>query len=104
MVNNNNTFEGSSSRFSDRMSQELIKAEEINNTNIIAFYKLFSFADTIDKILMLFGTIGAAGNGLCQVIVTVLFGDLIDAFGLNQTSVLLQEVSKVLSLHQKKNI
>ncbi|PHT35054.1 ABC transporter B family member 4 [Capsicum baccatum] len=90
MVNNNNTFEGSSSRFSDR-----IKAEEINNTNIIAFYKLFSFADTIDKILMLFGTIGAAGNGLCQVIVTVLFGDLIDAFGLNQTSVLLQEVSKV---------
>ncbi|PHU03633.1 ABC transporter B family member 4 [Capsicum chinense] len=37
----------------------------------------------------------AAGNGLCQVIVTVLFGDLIDAFGLNQTSVLLQEVFKV---------
>ncbi|KAM3398909.1 hypothetical protein P3S68_002425 [Capsicum galapagoense] len=99
MANNNNSFEGSSSRFSKRSTQELTKVEEIKrerrtNTNI-AFYKLFSFADNIDKILMFFGTIGATGNGLCQVLVAVFFGDLVDSFGLNRTSNVLQEVSKV---------
>ncbi|MCD7472672.1 hypothetical protein HAX54_013973 [Datura stramonium] len=63
--------------------------------NNIAFYKLFSFADTSDKILMFFGTIGAIGNGLCLVLLAVLFGDLVDSFGLNQTSHVLQAVSKV---------
>ncbi|KAH0777017.1 hypothetical protein KY290_008428 [Solanum tuberosum] len=44
---------------------------------------------------MFLGTIGAFGTGLCQVIVPLLFGKLVDAFGLNLTSVVLQEVSKV---------
>ncbi|PHT35053.1 ABC transporter B family member 21 [Capsicum baccatum] len=44
---------------------------------------------------MLSGKIGATGNGLCQVLVAVFFGDLVDSFGLNRTSNVLQEVSKV---------
>lgn len=84
---------------SERRSEDLIKAQEkketSNNINTIALYKLFSFADTADKILMFFGTTGATGNGLCQVLVVVLFGDLIDSFGLNKTSDVLQPVSKV---------
>ncbi|OIT06273.1 abc transporter b family member 11, partial [Nicotiana attenuata] len=82
---------------SERRSEDILnKAEEKKETSIntIAFYKLFSFADTSDKILMFFGTTGATGNGLCQVLVVVLFGDLIDSFGLNKTSDVLQPVSK----------
>ncbi|PHT69126.1 ABC transporter B family member 12 [Capsicum annuum] len=41
------------------------------------------------------GIEGATGNGLCQVLVAVFFGDLVDSFGLNRTSNVLQEVSKV---------
>jgi len=74
MTNNNNSFEGSSSIFSEKMSQKAneIKKERNINTNTIAFYKLFSFADNIDIILIFLGTIGAFGNGLAQIILPVL--------------------------------
>ncbi|KAE8727566.1 ABC transporter B family member 21 [Hibiscus syriacus] len=53
-------------------------------TNTVAFYKLFAFADLTDILLMIVGTIGAVGNGVCMPLMTVLLGDLIDAFGENQ--------------------
>ncbi|OIT35497.1 abc transporter b family member 11, partial [Nicotiana attenuata] len=95
MADNNNSA-GSSSRFRERRSEDIIKAEEKKETSInaIPFYKLFSFADTTDKILMFLGTIGAVGNGLCQILVVVLFGNVVDSFGLNHTSNVLQAVSK----------
>ncbi|XWS31896.1 hypothetical protein CRYUN_Cryun23aG0115100 [Craigia yunnanensis] len=55
-------------------------------TNTVPFYKLFSFADSTDTLLMIIGTIGAVGNGLCMPLMTILFGDLIDAFGENQSN------------------
>ncbi|WCJ23196.1 ABC transporter B family member 11 [Euphorbia peplus] len=45
----------------------------------IPFYKLFSFADSLDILLMLIGTIAAIGNGLCMPLMTVLLGQLIDS-------------------------
>ncbi|KAK8639629.1 hypothetical protein V6N13_138002 [Hibiscus sabdariffa] len=54
-------------------------------TNSVPFYKLFAFADSTDTLLMIIGTIGAVGNGACMPLMTILFGDLIDAFGENQT-------------------
>ncbi|XP_031111349.1 ABC transporter B family member 4-like [Ipomoea triloba] len=48
------------------------------------FYKLFSFADSTDILLMIVGTIAAVGNGLSLPLMTVLFGDVTDAFGQNQ--------------------
>ncbi|KAK8570318.1 hypothetical protein V6N13_003005 [Hibiscus sabdariffa] len=54
-------------------------------TNSVPFYKLFAFADSRDKVLMIVGTISAVGNGLCMPIMTILFGDLINAFGQNQS-------------------
>ncbi|WMV55923.1 hypothetical protein MTR67_049308 [Solanum verrucosum] len=85
----------SNNNYSVKKENEIEKERSINIINTIPFYKLFSFADNIDKILMFLGTIGAFGTGLCQVIVPLLFGKLVDAFGLNLTSVVLQEVSKV---------
>ncbi|CAI9785561.1 unnamed protein product [Fraxinus pennsylvanica] len=64
-------------------------------TNAIPFYKLFTFADSKDKILMIVGTIGAIGNGLCLPLMTILFGELIDSFGQTQTADVVSVVSKV---------
>ncbi|GMI98930.1 P-glycoprotein 21, ATP-binding cassette B21 [Hibiscus trionum] len=82
-------------------SQEEVKPEKISSvngenqdsdsskgdekTNSVPLYKLFAFADSRDKVLMIVGTIGAIGNGLCMPLMTILFGDLIDAFGQNQS-------------------
>lgn len=63
----------------------------------VAFYKLFGFADSFDKILMIVGCIGAVGNGLCMPLMTILVAQLIDSFGQNQNNPphLLSLVSKV---------
>ncbi|XP_074310741.1 ABC transporter B family member 21-like [Silene latifolia] len=52
----------------------------------VPFYKLFSFADSTDKALMIIGSIAAAGNGVSMPFLAILLGDLIDAFGQNQNT------------------
>ncbi|WCJ23197.1 ABC transporter B family member 11 [Euphorbia peplus] len=47
----------------------------------IPFYKLFSFADSLDILLMFIGSVAAFGNGLCMPLMTVLLGQLIDSIG-----------------------
>ncbi|KAJ8498307.1 hypothetical protein OPV22_008859 [Ensete ventricosum] len=47
----------------------------------VPFYRLFSFADSTDVILMVLGSLGALGNGLALPLMTLLFGDLIQSFG-----------------------
>ncbi|KAE8726810.1 ABC transporter B family member 21 [Hibiscus syriacus] len=70
--------------------------KEDEKTNTVAFYKLFAFADSTDILLMIVGTIGAVGNGVCMPLMTVLFGDLIDSFGENQNDDrIVDTVSKV---------
>ncbi|XP_074579514.1 ABC transporter B family member 4-like [Curcuma longa] len=51
------------------------------STLTVPLYKLFSFADSTDYILMLLGSLGAAGNGISLPLMTVLFGNLIQSFG-----------------------
>lgn len=71
--------------------------KENEKSNTVPFQKLFSFADTIDVVLMIFGTIGALGNGVSMPLMAIIFGDLIDSFGQNQNSGdIVQVVSKVL--------
>lgn len=62
----------------------------------VSFFKLFSFADWLDIVLMTAGSIGAVGNGLSQPFMTVIFGQLINAIGayIHSKSVL-HEVGKV---------
>ena len=70
------------------------------NTKSVPFFKLFSFADKFDLFLMLSGALGAAVNGLTLPLMTLLFGQLIDAFGENAstTDQVQREVSKVFPL------
>ncbi|KAF9592897.1 hypothetical protein IFM89_018613 [Coptis chinensis] len=49
----------------------------------VPYYKLFSFADSKDLVLMVIGTIASVANGASMPIMTFLVGDLINAFGQN---------------------
>ncbi|XP_022850781.1 ABC transporter B family member 4-like isoform X2 [Olea europaea var. sylvestris] len=75
--------------------EHLPKAGGKEPASAIPFYQLFAFADSKDKIFMIFGTIGAIGNGLCLPLMIILFGELIDSFGQTQTADVVSVVSKV---------
>ncbi|CAM6010259.1 unnamed protein product [Sphagnum balticum] len=63
----------------------------------VPFFKLFAYADLVDVLLMIIGTIGSVANGVALPLMTLIFGSLTNAFGNNQndTSVLVHQVSKV---------
>ncbi|KAG5383524.1 hypothetical protein IGI04_034994 [Brassica rapa subsp. trilocularis] len=75
------------------------KAKRITNgdggNQKVAFYKLFTFADRYDIILMAVGTISAMANGLAQPIMSVLIGKIINVFGFSDHDHMVKEVSKV---------
>ncbi|CAM6050786.1 unnamed protein product [Sphagnum compactum] len=51
---------------------------------VAPYFKLFSYADPLDYLLMMLGTIGSIGNGMTLPIMTLILGGLINAFGDNQ--------------------
>ncbi|XP_017179337.1 ABC transporter B family member 11-like [Malus domestica] len=66
----------------------------------VPFSKLFSYADKTDIILMLFGTIGAIGNGSAMPLMTILLGEMINSFGSNQNNTdVVSAVSKVALIY-----
>jgi ATP-binding cassette subfamily B (MDR/TAP) protein 1 len=72
------------------------KSKEDEKTNAVPFHKLFAFADSTDILLMIFGTIGAIGNGMCMPLLTVFYGDMVNSFGQNQNNnAVVDVVSKV---------
>ncbi|CAL0311170.1 unnamed protein product [Lupinus luteus] len=66
-------------------------------TETIPYYRLFSFADSSDIVLMIVGSIGAIGNGMGMPIMALLFGQVINSFGNNQStnSNVVSDVSKI---------
>lgn len=48
---------------------------------MVSFMELFRFADKTDKILMFFGTIGAAAIGTAMPAFALLWGNMTNAFG-----------------------
>lgn len=70
------------------------KAKEDQSNKTVPFSKLFSFADSWDSLLMFLGTISAVGNGVSMPLMTIIIGDVIDAFGTKQV---VHEVSKVMT-------
>lgn len=76
------------------------KKKEKEKIKVVPFHKLFSFADPWDYILMVVGSIGAIGNGISMPLMTIIFGDLTNAFGNNQNSQaeVVRIVSKVRTL------
>ncbi|KAF7144597.1 hypothetical protein RHSIM_Rhsim04G0106200 [Rhododendron simsii] len=72
------------------------KTKKEDSAKTVPFYKLLSFADSVDVVLMIVGTIGAVGNGISMPLMTVLMGNIIDSFGQTQNNKeVVQEVSKV---------
>ncbi|KAM0921300.1 hypothetical protein ACQ4PT_006947 [Festuca glaucescens] len=62
----------------------------------VSFTGMFRYADGTDLLLMLVGTVAALGNGVSQPLMTVIFGDLIDAFGGATTGNVLNRVNKAV--------
>jgi ATP-binding cassette subfamily B (MDR/TAP) protein 1 len=64
----------------------------------VPLFKLFEFSDNLDRILMLLGSLAAMANGLTFPFMTLLFGQVIDAFGQNSDSSdrVQREVNKVI--------
>ncbi|TVU16303.1 hypothetical protein EJB05_39860 [Eragrostis curvula] len=62
----------------------------------VAFHELFSFADKWDLMLMAAGSLGALAHGAAMPLFFLLFGDLINGFGKNQTDLrtMTDEVAK----------
>ncbi|KAL5852913.1 hypothetical protein ACOSQ3_008031 [Xanthoceras sorbifolium] len=65
-----------SPQFSDKE-----KEKEQGMSEKIPYTMLFSFAESLDYILMFLGTIAAVGNGMCMPLMAMLLGDLIDSAG-----------------------
>ncbi|KAK8954256.1 ABC transporter B family member 9 [Platanthera zijinensis] len=62
----------------------------------VALYKLFSFADANDVLLMAVGGMAAVASGLSMPLMTFIFGKLINAFGVAGRDNVVYEVSKVV--------
>jgi ATP-binding cassette subfamily B (MDR/TAP) protein 1 len=73
------------------------KKEEVgvDHGKRVSFTGMFRYADGTDLLLMLVGTLAALGNGVSQPLMTVIFGDLIDAFGAATNNNVLDRVNKV---------
>ncbi|KAL9325738.1 hypothetical protein ACSQ67_006383 [Phaseolus vulgaris] len=81
----------------DARKQDSNKSKVKNESNkTVPFYKLFSFADYWDCLLMLVGALSAVANGIVMPLMTILIGDAIDAFGGNADNkqTVVHEVSK----------
>jgi len=84
----------------DARKQDSNKSKVKNESNkTVPFYKLFSFADYWDCLLMLVGALSAVANGIVMPLMTILIGDAIDAFGGNADNkqTVVHEVSKVIN-------
>ncbi|CAK7327444.1 unnamed protein product [Dovyalis caffra] len=82
---------------SDNKQDSEKSKEKKEITNVVPYYKLFSFADPIDYLLMFVGTIAAIGNGSCMPTMTIMFGQIVNAFGSTSTNIeeVTHEVSQV---------
>uniref|UniRef100_A0ACD5WJT9 Uncharacterized protein n=1 Tax=Avena sativa TaxID=4498 RepID=A0ACD5WJT9_AVESA len=70
--------------------------EESGGKEKVSFTGLFRYADRTDVLLMLVGTLASLANGMSQPLMTLLFGDALDAFGGATTGNVLHRVNKVV--------
>lgn len=79
-----------------KQDSKKIKATK-ESQKTVPFYKLFSYADTFDRLLMFVGTIAAIANGMTIPLLMIIFGNVIDAFGgTSDSKEMVHNVSKVM--------
>ncbi|VAH22127.1 unnamed protein product [Triticum turgidum subsp. durum] len=61
-----------------------------------SFHDLFKNADATDVVLMLVGTVAALASGMSQVVMSIIFGRMVDAFGGATRGTILPRVDKVV--------
>jgi ATP-binding cassette subfamily B (MDR/TAP) protein 1 len=61
----------------------------------VSMFGMFRYADRLDVLLMVVGTLGAMANGVSEPFVSVLFGNVINSFGESTNSTILRSVTKV---------
>ncbi|KAL1312835.1 hypothetical protein HN51_039417 [Arachis hypogaea] len=67
-----------------------------NQKETVPYFKLFSFADSTDILLMIVGTIAAIGNGMGMPLMTLIFGQMANVFADNLYSEdIVNQVSKI---------
>ncbi|PHU01603.1 ABC transporter B family member 12 [Capsicum chinense] len=91
----NEVFESSDGSNCARVSDKTEK-QKVAVADEVPYHKLLSFADPIDHALMVIGVITAVGSGVCVPLMAVLFGELVDSFGMTVDSEkIVGKVSKV---------
>lgn len=97
-----------------KQQQVVIEDEEkkpINSLAPVGFKELFRFADNLDYVLMVIGTLGAIVHGCSLPLFLRFFADLVNSFGanINHIDKMMDEVLKVIIIiiiniqfHQKK--
>lgn len=61
----------------------------------VPLFGMFRYADRVDVLLMVVGTVGAVGNGMSEPLMSLIFGQIIDSFGQNTSRSVLRSVTKV---------
>ncbi|XP_025013137.1 ABC transporter B family member 21 isoform X2 [Ricinus communis] len=80
---------------SNQQDTEKVNDKE-KDIHTVPYYKLFSFADSLDILLITIGTVAAFGNGICMPLMTILLGELIDSIGKSaSTSTVAHNVAQV---------
>lgn len=57
---------------------------------------MFRYADGVDKLFMLFGTLGSIGDGLQNPLMMYILSDVINSFGSSKGTLTNSDVNKVL--------
>ncbi|KAG8077649.1 hypothetical protein GUJ93_ZPchr0007g4641 [Zizania palustris] len=65
----------------EKKADEAGKKEDAVDAGKVSFTGLFRYADGMDLLLMVVGTVSALANGVSQPLMTVVFGQVINAFG-----------------------
>lgn len=69
----------------------------------VSFFALFRYASALDKFLVVLGLIAAAGTGVMFPLMTILFGDLTNAFvngGLSEEAIYNVSCSNLTAFNQ----
>ena len=68
---------------------------EEEEKGVVGLHRLFRFADGADAVLMAAGAAGAVASGVAQPLMTLVFGEVVDAFGSGSRHDVLRRVSGV---------